>query len=57
MLDVRELLREMMERGATDLYLCTGAPPVIRLNGVPQRLDHPRLTPVTAQPSIYTREG
>jgi len=56
-LDVRELLREMMERGATDLYLCTGAPPVIRLNGVPQRLDHPRLTPVTAQPSIYTREG
>lgn len=53
MLDVRELLHEMMSMGATDLYLCTGAPPVLRIDGSLKRMDYPDLTPVTAQQSVY----
>ena len=37
--DVRLLLKEMVDRGASDLYLTVDSPPVIRIEGVNHTLD------------------
>jgi twitching motility protein PilT len=42
---LHELLKTMVERGATDLHLTTNTPPVIRIDG---RLDRLPLPPLTA---------
>ena len=44
MLDV--LLRAMVEKGASDLHLRCGEPPILRLHGEMQRLDEPPLEPL-----------
>jgi twitching motility protein PilT len=44
MLDV--LLRVMVEKGASDLHLRCGEPPILRLHGEMQRLDEPPLEPL-----------
>ncbi|MFL5619124.1 MAG: PilT/PilU family type 4a pilus ATPase [Gemmatimonadaceae bacterium] len=44
MLDV--LLRAMVERGASDLHLRCGEPPILRLHGEMHRLDEPPLEPL-----------
>ena len=38
-----ELLREMTEKGASDLHLSTGEPPALRLHGDLMRLERERL--------------
>jgi twitching motility protein PilT len=40
------LLRAMVERGASDLHLRCGEPPILRLHGEMARLDEPALEPV-----------
>ncbi|HEX6332424.1 MAG TPA: type IV pilus twitching motility protein PilT [Actinomycetota bacterium] len=51
---VPELLEIVLERGASDLHLTTGAPPTIRLHGELLRLEeYPRLTPRALQGMIY----
>jgi twitching motility protein PilT len=51
---VPELLEIVLERGASDLHLTTGTPPVIRLHGDLIRLeDYPVLTPRGLQGMIY----
>jgi twitching motility protein PilT len=40
------LLRAMVERGASDLHLRCGEPPILRLDGEMARLDEPALEPV-----------
>jgi twitching motility protein PilT len=40
------LLRAMVEKGASDLHLRCGEPPVLRLHGEMQRLDEPPLEPL-----------
>jgi twitching motility protein PilU len=44
-LDIRALLAQMLERGASDLYLTVDSPPVLRIEGVTQPLGAEALTP------------
>jgi twitching motility protein PilT len=41
---LHELLKIMVERGATDLHLTTNTPPVIRVDGLLERLPFPMMT-------------
>ena len=52
---VAELLEQVVDRGASDLHLTSGTPPVLRMNGVLHRLDtYPRLEPDQLQRMIYS---
>lgn len=51
---IPELLEIVVDRGASDLHLTTGTPPVVRLNGVLHRLDYPNLEPDQLQRMIYS---
>jgi twitching motility protein PilT len=52
---IPELLEIVVERGASDLHLTTGTPPVIRMNGVLNRLeDYPALEPDQLQRMVYS---
>ena len=51
---IPELLEQVLERGASDLHLTAGAPPVIRLHGELERMhEYPVLTPKALQGMIY----
>ena len=39
------LLRETVDKGASDLHLSTGEPPMLRVHGDLLRTEHPALTP------------
>jgi twitching motility protein PilT len=54
-LPINELLVRMMDSGASDLHLTSGAPPMIRIRGELQKLDDsfPVLTPPVLQRSLY----
>ncbi len=43
-MDIRSLLKVMVDREASDLYLTVDAPPVYRIHGVTQRTDAPPFT-------------
>ncbi len=54
-LDINELLEEVLVRGASDLHITVGAPPVMRINGVLQRIEeYPRLTGNDTRDMIYS---
>jgi twitching motility protein PilT len=53
-LNVRTLLKEMMERRATDLHITVGAPPTIRIDGELVRMEYDPLTPKETQSIIYS---
>lgn len=44
MVSLRELLEQMVKMGASDLHLTVGSPPVVRVDGKLQRLNHDMLT-------------
>ena len=44
MVNLRELLEQMVKMGASDLHLTVGSPPVVRVDGKLQRLQHDMLT-------------
>lgn len=48
-----DLLSETLERGASDLHICVGVPPAIRLHGDLVHLDYPRLNPEDTRRLIY----
>ena len=50
---VDDLLREATERGASDLHLSVGLPPVIRIDGKLVRLDYSPLAPNEIQRLVY----
>lgn len=50
---VDDLLRETTERGASDLHLSVGLPPVIRIDGTLVRLDYNPLAPNEIQRLVY----
>lgn len=50
---VRELLKIMMEKGATDLHLKAGRPPLLRIGGKLMPLEAERLTPENVKNLIY----
>ncbi len=53
-LTVRALLKEMMERRATDLHITVGAPPTMRIDGELVRMEYDPLTPKETQSIIYS---
>jgi len=52
-LDVSDLLLLTLERGASDLHLTVGSPPVLRINGVLVRTDYPVLDRDVTHELIY----
>ena len=44
-MEIRELLRVMLQRGASDLYLTTASPPMYRIEGITQPVGNQSLTP------------
>ena len=40
-----DLLKVMIEKGASDLHITTGSPPRVRVDGKLILLDHPQLAP------------
>jgi twitching motility protein PilT len=49
-----ELLRTMIERGASDLHITTGSPPRMRIDGKLLPIDHPPLTPADTKALCYS---
>jgi twitching motility protein PilT len=53
-LNIDDLLAVTVERGASDLHLTAGSPPVIRVNGRLERLpDHDKVTPDESRTMLY----
>lgn len=50
---VDDLLREMLERGASDLHICVGVPPVIRVDGALTQLNYEKFQPMYTQRMMY----
>lgn len=53
-MNIKTLLKEMMERRATDLHLTVGAPPTIRIDGDLARMEYDPLTPNETQSLVYS---
>lgn len=54
-LDLNELLNEVLVRGASDLHITVGSPPVMRINGVLNRLEeYPRMTGNDTRDLVYS---
>ncbi|MDD5448283.1 MAG: type IV pili twitching motility protein PilT, partial [Actinomycetota bacterium] len=53
-LDINELLEEVIKRGASDLHITVGVPPMLRINGVLQRMDLPKLTSNDTREMVYS---
>jgi twitching motility protein PilT len=52
---ILQLLEIVLERGASDLHITSGSPPVIRVHGTLKRLDeYPRLSPDQLQRMVYS---
>ena len=54
MVGLRELLEEMLRMGASDLHITVGIPPVIRVDGMLQRLNFDPLTTEDTKKIAYT---
>lgn len=52
-MDITDLLILTLERGASDLHLTVGTPPILRINGVLVKTDYPVLDRETAHEIIY----
>ncbi len=48
-----ELLVQVVERNASDLHICAGVPPVLRVDGDLRPLNYERLTPEDTQRLVY----
>ncbi len=53
-MNIKTLLKEMMERRATDLHLTVGAPPTVRIDGELTRMEYDPLTPNETQSLVYS---
>jgi len=53
LISIDQVLLEVIERGASDLHITVGAPPVIRLHGQLVPLDYPRLMPQDTKEMLY----
>jgi twitching motility protein PilT len=54
MINLRDLLQEMIEKGASDLHLTAGLPPMIRVDGEVLPTDREALTPEQTQALAYS---
>lgn len=53
MIEISDLLLEVVERGASDLHITVGVPPIVRVAGALIQLDYPKLLPNDTQEIIY----
>jgi twitching motility protein PilT len=53
-MDIGEILKETVDRQASDLHLAVGLPPVLRIDGQLRPMDRPPLTPSVAREMIYS---
>ena len=54
-LDIKQLLNKTIDEGASDLHICAGIPPVIRIHGSMTPLEgYKRLTPEDTQELVYS---
>src|SRR5690606_21922349 len=51
---IKSLLREAVERGASDLHLSTGVPPIIRLDGSLIPLEYEALTAAVSERLVHS---
>ena len=51
---IRQLLEEMVQKGASDLHLTVGAPPVFRVDGELVPSNHDVLTPEKSEELVYS---
>jgi twitching motility protein PilT len=54
MATIYDLLKIMIEKGASDLHITTGSPPRLRVDGKLIPLDHPSLTPPETKSLCYS---
>jgi len=54
MASIYDLLKIMIEKGASDLHITTGSPPRLRVDGKLVPLDHPQWTPVDTKSLCYS---
>jgi twitching motility protein PilT len=54
MASIYDLLKIMIEKGASDLHITTGTPPRLRVDGKLIPLDHPQLSPVDTKSLCYS---
>jgi twitching motility protein PilT len=54
MASIYDLLKVMIEKGASDLHITTGSPPRLRVDGKLIPLDHPPLTPAETKALCYS---
>lgn len=50
---IDDLLREMVERGCSDLHLCVGLPPILRIDGDLSPMNYEKFTPIIIQRMLY----
>src|SRR3972149_7054059 len=50
---ITDLLKEMVEKGASDLHLSVGSPPRLRIDGELQLTDYPPLSPDAVKIMVY----
>ena len=53
-MDLVDVLLEVLERDASDLHLSVGSPPIMRINGVLERMDYPRLSANDTRELVYS---
>jgi len=54
MASIYDLLKIMIEKGASDLHITTASPPRLRVDGKLVPLDHPQLSPVETKALCYS---
>lgn len=54
MLNLRDLLQEMIEKKASDLHITAGVPPMLRVDGVIHKTNHPVTTPEISKQIAYS---
>jgi twitching motility protein PilT len=52
--DFADVLIEVMERGASDLHMTAGSPPMVRERGKLSALDYPVMTPTAVRETVYS---
>jgi len=50
---IDDLLREMVQRGSSDLHICVGVPPIIRVDGQLLALNYEKFSPMQTQRLVY----
>jgi twitching motility protein PilT len=53
-INLHQLLRAVVEKGASDLHITTGTPPQLRIDGSPVPLKTPSLTPIETKQLCYS---